>query len=543
MNNFVHFDLFFFHNKPCFISKTPCSKTLREEIAKLKTEPMPKPNRPYQSDKDTNGQQPPQSPSNSPPIRIIRRDQKDKQPLAMRLVPPPQTPTTPPLPQGDDSGLRQAAAPQSEEDADSDEEMVNVDKQSPTDMDKEDTDDEKELEEFTNAGEKEEGMSDETPSPAPPDENEIDGDQPPSWEMEPPVPVTAENEDDSGGGEDEHDEHENEVKKGQISPADAMVIFHKLLTMSGANVKPPPGALIEGGADSEGDDGDSEALNEEKKDQLTNLNSSMRPTTTPSRILNGRQVCNLPDHPVHAGCTSVVVVMINRTLYVANAGDSRAVLCRAGGIAEPLSFDHKPSQERESERIEKAGGFVNQFGRVNGNLNLSRSIGDLKYKQTAGLPPKDQMITAEPDVVQATLEKDDEFIVIGCDGIWDCLTNEQAVDYVRTRIDSKPVTEIAIEMLDDIISKDPRQSQGIGGDNMTCLIVDLLPKTRSYRGSQHEQVEQAMAKIEDVDLGALEEGVKTIEENSDKDKVLEEYGKVKNVDTASAEAPPLTSAL
>jgi hypothetical protein len=51
-------------------------------------------------------------------------------------------------------------------------------------------------------------------------------------------------------------------------------------------------------------------------------------------------------------------------------------------------------------RIRNAGGFVNQFGRVNGNLNLSRSIGDLKYKQVPGIPPSGQMITAEPDIIQ-----------------------------------------------------------------------------------------------------------------------------------------------
>lgn len=85
---------------------------------------------------------------------------------------------------------------------------------------------------------------------------------------------------------------------------------------------------------------------------------------------------------------------------MANAGDSRAVLCRAGGRAEALSFDHKPQQDRELNRINNAGGFVNQFGRVNGNLNLSRSIGDLKYKQVPGIHPSGQMITAEPDIVE-----------------------------------------------------------------------------------------------------------------------------------------------
>lgn len=111
-------------------------------------------------------------------------------------------------------------------------------------------------------------------------------------------------------------------------------------------------------------------------------------------------MCNLPDHPIHAGATAIVAVMVGRVLTVANAGDSRAVLCRAGGKTVPLSYDHKPQQEREMTRINRAGGFVNHFGRVNGNLNLSRSIGDLKYKQVNGVPPDGQIITAEPDILQ-----------------------------------------------------------------------------------------------------------------------------------------------
>lgn len=79
------------------------------------------------------------------------------------------------------------------------------------------------------------------------------------------------------------------------------------------------------------------------------------------------------------------------------------------------------------------------------------------------------------------MEPNDEFILLGCDGIWDCLTNQAAVDYVRARIDSKTPTEIGIEMLNDIISEDPRVTQGIGGDNMTIMIVDLQPRSRSYR--------------------------------------------------------------
>ena len=79
-----------------------------------------------------------------------------------------------------------------------------------------------------------------------------------------------------------------------------------------------------------------------------------------------------------------------------------------------------------------------------------------------------------------TLRPGDEFIVLGCDGIWDCLSNEECVKYIRDRIDSKTPREIGMEMLDEIVSADPRASQGIGGDNMTIMIVDLLPHSRSY---------------------------------------------------------------
>ena len=79
------------------------------------------------------------------------------------------------------------------------------------------------------------------------------------------------------------------------------------------------------------------------------------------------------------------------------------------------------------------------------------------------------------------LEENDEFIIIGCDGIWDCLTNESAVEYVRDRIDTKTPIEIGAEMLDEIISDDPRASQGIGGDNMTVMVIDLQPSKRVYR--------------------------------------------------------------
>lgn len=71
----------------------------------------------------------------------------------------------------------------------------------------------------------------------------------------------------------------------------------------------------------------------------------------------------------------------------------------------------------EKARITAAGGFVD-FGRVNGNLALSRAIGDFEFKKSAELAPEQQIVTAYPDVVMHELSDDDEFLVVACDGKW-----------------------------------------------------------------------------------------------------------------------------
>eukprot|EP00598_Pedospumella_elongata_P001227 CAMPEP_0184969744 /NCGR_PEP_ID=MMETSP1098-20130426/2421_1 /TAXON_ID=89044 /ORGANISM="Spumella elongata, Strain CCAP 955/1" /LENGTH=547 /DNA_ID=CAMNT_0027491557 /DNA_START=63 /DNA_END=1706 /DNA_ORIENTATION=- len=186
----------------------------------------------------------------------------------------------------------------------------------------------------------------------------------------------------------------------------------------------------------------------------------------------GGVACNLRQHRIMAGCTAVVALHIGNQLYVANAGDSRGVLCRGNGQAYALSYDHKPQQDREMNRIKSAGGFVNNVGRINGNLNLSRSLGDLKYKQLTHLAREDQIITAEPDITVTQLQPDDHFFILACDGVWDCLTNEQACDFVTERLNAgKDAATITNELLHFCLADDTGKSQGIGCDNMTFLLV------------------------------------------------------------------------
>jgi len=117
------------------------------------------------------------------------------------------------------------------------------------------------------------------------------------------------------------------------------------------------------------------------------------------------------------GCTANVVLLEGDTIFCANAGDSRAVICN-NGVAENLSEDHKPDDKIEKDRIYKAGSVVTD-GRVDGNLNLSRSIGDLKHKQVSHLTAAEQPITCVPDVKIRQRKEGDQFIIIACDGIWE----------------------------------------------------------------------------------------------------------------------------
>ncbi|KAF2313034.1 hypothetical protein GH714_008823 [Hevea brasiliensis] len=171
-----------------------------------------------------------------------------------------------------------------------------------------------------------------------------------------------------------------------------------------------------------------------------------------------------------SGSTACVAIIRNHQLVVANAGDSRCVISRKGQ-AYNLSRDHKPDLEAEKDRILKAGGFIHA-GRVNGSLNLARAIGDMEFKQNKFLPPEKQIVTANPDINTVELCDDDEFIVLACDGIWDCLSSQQLVDFIheQLRTESK-LSVLCNRVLDRCLA--PSTASGEGCDNMTMILVQF----------------------------------------------------------------------
>ncbi|XVE71273.1 hypothetical protein DITRI_Ditri10aG0137800 [Diplodiscus trichospermus] len=177
-----------------------------------------------------------------------------------------------------------------------------------------------------------------------------------------------------------------------------------------------------------------------------------------------------------SGSTACVAVVRNNQLFVANAGDSRCVISRKGQ-AYNLSRDHKPDLEAEKERILKAGGFIHA-GRVNGSLNLARAIGDMEFKQNKFLPVEKQIVTANPDINTVELCDDDDFIVLACDGVWDCMSSQMLVDFIREQLISESKLSVICErVLDRCLA--PSTATGEGCDNMTMILVQFKKPIKS----------------------------------------------------------------
>lgn len=178
-----------------------------------------------------------------------------------------------------------------------------------------------------------------------------------------------------------------------------------------------------------------------------------------------------------SGCTAVVAVLReNKYLYVANAGDSRCVVCRDGKAIE-MSFDHKPEDDLERERVEKAGGQVTKDGRINNGLNLSRAIGDHSYKANKELPLSEQMITSLPDIQKLEIDSaKDSFMVLACDGIWNFMSSQDVCDYIQERLNANysKLSQICEELFMHCLAPNS-DGDGTGCDNMTCILVTFKP--------------------------------------------------------------------
>lgn len=223
-----------------------------------------------------------------------------------------------------------------------------------------------------------------------------------------------------------------------------------------------------------------------------------------------------PNPDEDSGTTAVVTILTPQWIVCANAGDSRAVYSKNNNQKDnsctiPLSYDHKPDDEAEERRIMDAGGEV-RGGRVDGDLAVSRGLGDFRFKEaepvlagqclwlqkvqhalsdkseeggTGGarkkkrdskssenknmILPDDQKVSPVPDIIVQNRNRDlDEFIIVACDGIWDVQSNQQCVKLISD-IFAEGESDLGLlceEILDACLIMGSK-------DNMTALVVKL----------------------------------------------------------------------
>ncbi|ODV80123.1 ser/thr protein phosphatase [Suhomyces tanzawaensis NRRL Y-17324] len=197
-------------------------------------------------------------------------------------------------------------------------------------------------------------------------------------------------------------------------------------------------------------------------------------------------------HLLNCGSTGIVTTIIrDRYIIVANTGDSRCILS-VDGVPKTLSFDHKPILMNERIRVENSNGYVLN-NRINEILALSRAFGDFTFKapyidntknkyilqnrkyfkhDLVHLPPELFQVTVEPEILVYDLHQTTpEFIVVACDGIWDCYKNTKIVQIIRDKLAlGWKLNKIVEFILQDCLMM-ANNYTGIGFDNMTLIII------------------------------------------------------------------------
>lgn len=200
------------------------------------------------------------------------------------------------------------------------------------------------------------------------------------------------------------------------------------------------------------------------------------------------------------GTTALIAFIKRARLYIGNIGDSEAVLSR-NGTAVPLTTVHNPGKNpTEIERVKREGGRLYHDTRLAHpnlnpsffNLGVSRSIGDLLFKHPDFTKGKPSGLTAEPDVVDVALEKTDQFIILACDGLWDVMDHQQAVDFVREALKQDDDPQVASKALGEEAYKKGSQ------DNITVVVCTLKEDLGEGSDEVEEPEQRGSDEVEEV---------------------------------------------
>jgi serine/threonine protein phosphatase PrpC len=171
-------------------------------------------------------------------------------------------------------------------------------------------------------------------------------------------------------------------------------------------------------------------------------------------------------HSYNDGSTGLAIIVNQQRIIVANTGDCRALMNRAGKCIQ-LSRDHRPTDPEEMKRIEESGGKV-IGGRLQGELALSRAFGDYRFKIDSPL------LTCDPEIREFSLTADVEYIVVACDGLYETFENNEVIEFINHQLSnypSKTMNEIAKALTEEALDRGSH-------DNITVIIIKFEKKYR-----------------------------------------------------------------
>ena len=158
--------------------------------------------------------------------------------------------------------------------------------------------------------------------------------------------------------------------------------------------------------------------------------------------------------------STLTIIYIDKELnivYGANVGDSKSILINKNKTYKNLTSEHKvESNMKENERIKKIGGIIFN-GRLFGQLNLSRSLGDFSLKNNG--------LISTPSIHKHKISEDDSYIIIASDGIWDVLNEEFFTNFCIENCNLN-VNELGKLIIKNAIEKGSE-------DNISCIVILL----------------------------------------------------------------------
>lgn len=173
---------------------------------------------------------------------------------------------------------------------------------------------------------------------------------------------------------------------------------------------------------------------------------------------------------IEDGAAAATLYIKGEKYVIANAGDTRAVIGKGEGWLQ-LTLDHKPDVPEERMRIEGLGGSVIIWGvpRVQGILAMSRALGDPSLKP---------FVTPEPRVAEGLLGKENDIVVIACDGVWDVLKPAEVLTLARQEPDPQKAADAIVA----------RALEAGSADNITAVVLDLRDYTNALSREHMEML-------------------------------------------------------